>query len=122
MSDNGKAFLIGAALVFALLPFNNPDIGEGVLVFMDTAAFGVAGLAVGFLRPRGGWRLGLPLVAFWFLLGSGGVLLGLGEASWDAGPELQGLVVHVMAVVAACLGAEMGSLAGRRACQVSAKD
>lgn len=114
MSDTLKAYLVGAGLVFVLAPFTGPDVSEGLAVLIDTAAFGVAGVAAGYLWPGKGWRLGLPLVAFWFLMFLGSVLLALDAVTWDAGRELGGLVVHAMIVVAACLGAEVGAIVGRR--------
>lgn len=114
MGDNLKAFLVGAALFFVLAPFNNPHISEGLLVFVDTGAFGVAGAAAGFVWPRRGWRLGPPLVALWFLMALCSILLALDAVNWEAGGDLRDLLLHAMIVVAACLGAEVGAIAGRR--------
>lgn len=114
MSDYWKAFLVGAALFVVLVPFNNPHVSEGLLVFVDAGAFGVAGAAAGFVWPRRGWRLGPPLVAFWFLMALCGILLALDAVNWEAGGDLRGLLLHAMIVVAACLGAEVGAIVGRR--------
>lgn len=77
------------------------------------AIYGVNGAVLGFIYSSAGWRLGLWLVACWFLILLLSLLFAVDNVVWNTKRELQGLIGHLLVLVAACLGAEVGAIIRR---------
>ena len=111
------AVLVGAVLFFILPLTLGALLGDETPLMLPAhaVAYGLAGAVFGLLRPEGGWRWGLYLMAVWpplllfALLLGGEVLL---EGKWTG--VLHDLLEFVIVLVAACFGAGVGAIAGRR--------
>lgn len=111
-----KAFIVGVLLMFTVTGALFLMGGDArVFLLAHVAAYGVVGAILGFLWPEGGWRLGLWLVAFWFIM----QLLSAPFADPRTFPRdtkefLENLLANMMVVVAACLGAAIGAAVKRQ--------
>ncbi|HJQ34402.1 MAG TPA: hypothetical protein VJ866_19635 [Pyrinomonadaceae bacterium] len=111
-----KVFLTGLLLIFAVTGSLFLFGGDArTLLLAHVAAYGVVGVAVGFLWPKVGWRLGLWLVAPWFIMQIVTIpLADRGALPGDAKGLLGELAKNLLLVVAACFGAEVGAIIKRR--------
>jgi hypothetical protein len=112
------AVLVGAALFLFQATVPSQLLGDNspLLMPLDVAVYGITGLVFGFIWPDGGWRLGLYLFAIWLPMLLFGAFLA-GEVPWDQRATLN-LLGYVMILVAACLGAGLGTLIRRARSQV----
>lgn len=111
------AVLVGAALFFILPLALGALLGDETPLMLPAhaAAYGVSGVLFGLRWPEGGWRLGLYLLAVWPPMLLFAILLGgevLLEGKWAG--VLRELLEFVAVLVAACFGAEVGAIIGRR--------
>lgn len=113
------ALFVGIALFFVIPITIGSLLGDYTPLYLPllVAAYGVSGVVLGFLWPEVGWRLGLWLFAVWppmllFALFLGGEALMEGPV--DMNGMLRDLLGYLMAMVAACLGAELGGIIRRR--------
>ena len=113
------AVFVGVALFFFVGTVPASVLGDysRLLVPIDIAAYGVAGIVFGFVWPKVGWRLGLYLFAVWppMLL----FMLFLGGEALMARPVnskgiLRDLLGYLLIGVAACLGAALGAFIRRQ--------
>lgn len=123
MTKTGKtvprmlAVLAGAALFFILPLALGSLLGDETRLMLPAhaAAYGASGVVFGLRWPDGGWRWGLYLLAVWPPMLLFAVLLG-GEVLWEGrwAGVLRELVEFTSVLVAACFGAEVGAIIGRR--------
>lgn len=107
------AILTGVALIFVVLPLDFALGAESRLLWPTTwAVYAAVGAAAGFIRPNEGWRHGLCLAAPWLSLLPLMFLFSDGSPT-DTSRELKELAGHLMVLVAACLGAEVGAIIKR---------
>lgn len=109
------AVFVGAILFFfeATVPALLLGDHSPLLVPLDVAVYGVAGVIFGFLWPSVGWRLGLYIFAIWPPVLLFSVFLA-GEVPWNMRAELRGLLGYLLMLIAGCLGAELGAHIARR--------
>lgn len=109
------ALLMGIVMALVVVPLLDYIIGYDPRLIWPTTCtvYAVAGAFFGIASPGDGWRLGPFLSACWYALLPAACFLA-GEVPIDARRELQELAGHAFVLVAACLGAEMGAIIGRR--------
>jgi hypothetical protein len=112
------ALFAGAALFFAVATIPAMLFGDDspLLVPIDVAAYGVAGVVFGLIWPNAGWRLGLWLFAVWplmllFSMFLAGEVLLEGSVSWVG--VLRDLAGALLVLAASCFGAEAGAVIRR---------
>ena len=84
-----------------------------VLFTVDICAYGIVGMVFGWVWPRSGWRLGVYIfspVAFALAIG----LFLAGDQPAKVPLMLMNLLGYFLTLVAACVGARIGSSIGRR--------
>lgn len=107
-----KAFVAGIMLLFVLAPLGLLGDDSWLVMPIIIISYGIGGIILGYISVNGGWRLGLWLVAFWFLMFPIHILLAY-PVPWDTKRDLQALLGHAMIIVAACLGTEIGAVIKR---------
>ncbi|MGI9067728.1 MAG: hypothetical protein ACR2HX_15185 [Pyrinomonadaceae bacterium] len=109
------AVLVGVALFFfeAAVPALLLGDSSPLLVPIDVAVYGVSGVVFGFVWPDGGWRLGLYLFAIWPPMLLFMLFLSIEQPS-DWKREARNLFGYLLILIAACIGAQIGTLIRRR--------
>jgi hypothetical protein len=117
----GKVFLIGIGLTVPIVSMLALLTGAKfwpsyvpVILISYVLVYAAGGVFVGFIWPQGGWRLGLWLVGFFFIT----MILSIPFSDRSRSVDLKGALTTIgsdlLIVLAACGGAETGSLLKRR--------